>query len=148
MYGLVDCNNFFVSCERVFNPALRSFPVVVLSNNDGCVISRSEEAKKLGIPMGQPAFKIKPLLDSNQLVAFSSNYSLYGDMSHRVMSTLSTFVEDIEVYSIDEAFLNFNGFEKYDLHEYGQMIVRTTTKGTGIPVSMGIAPTKTLAKVA
>ncbi|MEG0464829.1 MAG: Y-family DNA polymerase, partial [Bacteroides sp.] len=148
MYGLVDCNNFFVSCERVFNPALRSFPVVVLSNNDGCVISRSEEAKKLGIPMGQPAFKIKPLLDSNQLVAFSSNYSLYGDMSHRVMSTLSTFVEDIEVYSIDEAFLNFNGFEKYDLHEYGQMIVRTTTKGTGISVSMGIAPTKTLAKVA
>ncbi|MEG1402366.1 Y-family DNA polymerase [Bacteroides sp.] len=148
MYGLVDCNNFFVSCERVFNPALRSFPVVVLSNNDGCVISRSEEAKKLGIPMGQLAFKIKPLLDSNQLVAFSSNYSLYGDMSHRVMSTLSTFVEDIEVYSIDEAFLNFNGFEKYDLHEYGQMIVRTTTKGTGIPVSMGIAPTKTLAKVA
>ncbi|MEG0647785.1 MAG: Y-family DNA polymerase [Bacteroides sp.] len=148
MYGLVDCNNFFVSCERVFNPALRSFPVVVLSNNDGCVISRSEEAKRLGIPMGQPAFKIKPLLDSNQLVAFSSNYSLYGDMSHRVMSTLSTFVEDIEVYSIDEAFLNFNGFEKYDLHEYGQMIVRTTTKGTGIPVSMGIAPTKTLAKVA
>ncbi len=148
MYGLVDCNNFFVSCERVFNPALRSFPVVVLSNNDGCVISRSEEAKKLGIPMGQPAFKIKPLLDSNQLVAFSSNYSLYGDMSHRIMSTLSTFVEDIEVYSIDEAFLNFNGFEKYDLHEYGQMIVKTTTKGTGIPVSMGIAPTKTLAKVA
>lgn len=148
MYGLVDCNNFFVSCERVFNPALRSFPVVVLSNNDGCVISRSEEAKRLGIPMGQPAFKIKPLLDSNQLVAFSSNYSLYGDMSHRVMSTLSTFVENIEVYSIDEAFLNFNGFEKYDLHEYGQMIVRTTTKGTGIPVSMGIAPTKTLAKVA
>ncbi|WP_042369636.1 Y-family DNA polymerase [Bacteroides neonati] len=148
MYGLVDCNNFFVSCERVFNPALRSFPVVVLSNNDGCVISRSEEAKRLGIPMGQPAFKIKPLLSSNKLVAFSSNYSLYGDMSHRVMSTLSTFVEDMEVYSIDEAFLNLNGFEKYDLHEYGQMIVRTTTKSTGIPVSMGIAPTKTLAKVA
>ncbi len=148
MYGLVDCNNFFASCERVFNPALRSFPVVVLSNNDGCVIARSEEAKRLGIPMGEPAFKIKPLLDSKQVVAFSSNYSLYGDMSHRVMSILSTFVEDIEIYSIDEAFLHFKGFEHYDLHAYGQEIVRTTTKGTGIPVSMGIAPTKTLAKVA
>ena len=145
MYGLVDCNNFFASCERVFNPALRSFPVVVLSNNDGCVIARSEEAKRLGIPMGEPAFKIKPLLDSKQVVAFSSNYSLYGDMSHRVMSILSTFVEDIEIYSIDEAFLHFKGFEHYDLHAYGQEIVRTTTKGTGIPVSMGIAPTKTLA---
>lgn len=148
MYGLVDCNNFFVSCERVFNPALRSFPVVVLSNNDGCVISRSEEAKRLGIPMGEPAFKIRPLLDANQLVAFSSNYSLYGDMSHRVMSILSTFVEEIEVYSIDEAFLQLKGFEQYDLHAYGQQLVKATTKGTGIPVSMGIAPTKTLAKVA
>lgn len=148
MFGLVDCNNFFASCERVFNPSLRSFPVVVLSNNDGCVIARSEEAKKLGIPMGEPAFKIKPLLASKQLVAFSSNYSLYGDMSHRVMSILSTFVEEIEIYSIDEAFLGFKGFENYDLQEYGRKITQTTTKGTGIPVSMGIAPTKTLAKVA
>ncbi|MEG1660794.1 MAG: Y-family DNA polymerase [Bacteroides sp.] len=148
MFALVDCNNFFASCERVFNPALRTFPVVVLSNNDGCVIARSEEAKKLGIPMGEPAFRIRPLLDSKQLVAFSSNYSLYGDMSHRVMSILSSFVEEIEIYSIDEAFLQFKGFENYDLRAYGEEIVRTIKKGTGIPVSMGIAPTKTLAKIA
>jgi len=148
MYGLVDCNNFFASCERVFQPDLNGVPIVVLSNNDGCVIARSNEAKKLGIPMGEPAFKMKELIETNQVAVFSSNYALYGDMSNRVMKTLATFVPHMEIYSIDEAFLHLNGFEHLDLAAFGRNIVRTTTKNTGIPVSMGIAPTKTLAKVA
>ena len=148
MYGLVDCNNFFASCERVFQPDLNGVPIVVLSNNDGCVIARSNEAKALGIPMGEPAFKLKELIESNQVAVFSSNYTLYGDMSNRVMKTLATFVSTIEIYSIDEAFLNLKGFEHLDLSVFGRKIVRTTSKNTGIPVSMGIAPTKTLAKVA
>jgi len=148
MYGLVDCNNFYASCERVFNPSLNGVPIVVLSNNDGCVIARSNEAKLLGIPMGEPAFKMKELIDSNQVVVFSSNYTLYGDMSNRVMKTLSTFVPSMEIYSIDEAFLHLNGFEHLDLDVFGRKIVRITTKNTGIPVSMGIASTKTLAKMA
>lgn len=149
MFGIVDCNNFYASCERVFNPALNGHPVVVLSNNDGCVIARSTEAKALGIPMGEPAYKLKELIENNRVAVFSSNYVLYGDMSGRVMSLLADMVPDMEIYSIDEAFLHLDGFgEHTDLAALGAKIVATVTRGTGIPVSMGIAPTKTLAKVA
>jgi len=148
MFGLIDCNNFYASCERVFNPSLNGRPVVVLSNNDGCVIARSSEAKALGISMGEPAYKLKALIEANQVVVFSSNYVLYGDMSHRVMTTVAQFAPDMEIYSIDEAFLLFDGFENINLKEYGEKIVRTTTRNTGIPVSLGVAPTKTLAKLA
>jgi len=148
MFALVDCNNFYASCERVFNPSLIGVPIVVLSNNDGCIVARSQEAKDLGIPMGAPAFQIKDVIESNNVAVFSSNYTLYGDMSARVMRTISDFAENIEIYSIDEAFIDFRGMENFDLAVYGRKIVRTVTKNTGIPVSMGIAPTKTLAKVA
>jgi len=148
MFGLIDCNNFYASCERVFNPSLNGRPVVVLSNNDGCVIARSAEAKALGIPMGEPAYKLKALIEANQVAVFSSNYVLYGDMSHRVMTTIAQFAPDMEIYSIDEAFLLFDGFENIDLKKYGEKIVCTTTRNTGIPVSLGVAPTKTLAKLA
>lgn len=148
MFGLLDCNNFYASCERVFNPSLNGKPVVVLSNNDGCVIARSAEAKALGIPMGEPAYKLKELIEKNQVHVFSSNYTLYGDMSGRVMSIISGFVPDMEIYSIDEAFLHFDGFKNIDLKTYGERIVNCVTRGTGIPVSLGIAPTKTLAKAA
>ncbi len=148
MFALVDCNNFYASCERVFNPSLVGVPIVVLSNNDGCVIARSQEAKALGIPMGEPAFKMKELIEANNVAVFSSNYTLYGDMSNRVMKTLAGFAENLEIYSIDEAFIDFRGYMLTDLAAYGRKIVRTVTKNTGIPVSMGIAPTKTLAKVA
>ncbi len=148
MYALIDCNNFYASCERVFNPSLRSKPVVVLSNNDGCVIARSNEAKALGIGMGEPAFKIKQLIEQQQVKVFSSNYILYGDMSRRVMQILSEFVPDIEIYSIDEAFLSMKGFELFDFHSYGSTIREKVSRGTGIPVSVGIGKTKTLAKVA
>lgn len=146
MFGLLDCNNFYASCERVFNPALNGKPIVVLSNNDGCVIARSNEAKLLGIPMGVPAYQIKDLVDSRQVFAFSSNYTLYGDMSGRVMSILSELVPEVEVYSIDEAFVNLDGIR--NIRPLGADIVNRITRGTGIPVSLGIAPTKTLAKVA
>jgi DNA polymerase V len=146
MYGLVDCNNFFVSCERVFNPALNGTPVVVLSNNDGCVISRSQEAKNLGVAMGVPIYKIRDLIKKEKVAVFSSNYVLYGDMSDRVMKTLVSLIPRIEIYSIDEAFLHLH--EIVDLQQCGRKIVDTTTKNTGIPVSLGIAPTKTLAKLA
>jgi DNA polymerase V len=148
MYGLIDCNNFYASCERVFQPSLNGKAIVVLSNNDGCVIARSAEAKVLGIPMGEPAFKLKKLIESNQVAVFSSNYVLYGDMSHRVMTTIGSFVPEMEIYSIDEAFLFLDGFENINLNELGGRLVRTVIKNTGIPVSLGIAPTKTLAKVA
>ena len=148
MFALVDCNNFYASCQRVFEPHLIGKPVVILSNNDGCVIARSNEAKVLGIPMGAPAFEYKKLFEDNNVFVYSSNYALYGDMSSRVMNILSTFSPDIEIYSIDEAFLKFQGFEMFDLDEYGLKIQRTVTKGTGIPVSIGFAPTKALAKVA
>lgn len=148
MYALVDCNNFYASCERVFRPNLRNKPIVVLSNNDGCVIARSNEAKALGIPMGAPAFKFKSVFEQQHIHVFSSNYALYGDMSHRVMSLLSTFSPDIEIYSIDEAFLQFKGFELFQLQSYAEGIKRTVDKGTGIPISIGIAPTKALSKVA
>ena len=148
MFALVDCNNFYASCERVFNPKLDKKPIVILSNNDGCVISRSNEAKALGIPMGAPAFKYDPLFKKNKVHVFSSNFPLYGDMSSRVMSILSRYTPNIEIYSIDEAFLEFKGFENYDLENYGKKIRKTILKWTGIPVSIGFAPTKALAKVA
>jgi len=148
MIGLCDCNNFFVSCERVFNPALNGKPVVVLSNNDGCIISRSEEAKKLGIKMGQPLYQVKELIKEHNIAVFSSNYFLYGDLSQRIMDTLKTFSPSIEIYSIDEAFINFSRFDEATLNDYGKNIVKTIKKYIGIPVSLGIAPTKTLAKVA
>tara|TARA_B000000532_G_scaffold119504_1_gene95968 strand:+ start:223 stop:1449 length:1227 start_codon:yes stop_codon:yes gene_type:complete len=137
-----------VSCERVFNPKLNNKPVVVLSNNDGCAISRSNEAKALGIPMGAPAFKYEKIFRENNVQIFSSNFPLYGDMSSRVMSILSKFTPNIEIYSIDEAFLKFEGFENYDLESYCQEIKNMVFKWTGIPISIGIAPTKALAKVA
>jgi DNA polymerase V len=148
MFALVDCNNFYASCERVFNPKLDKKPIVILSNNDGCVISRSNEAKALGIPMGAPAFKYDSVFKKNKVHVFSSNFPLYGDMSSRVMSILAKYTPNIEIYSIDEAFLEFKGFENYDLEEYGKEIRKKILKWTGIPVSIGFAPTKALAKVA
>lgn len=151
--GLIDVcisrlQQFLASCERVFQPNLRNIPIVVLSNNDGCVVARSSEAKALGIPIGEPIFKLSKLIEQHRIAVFSSNYALYGDMSHRVMMILGQFVEEMEIYSIDESFLSFKGYENYNLKEYGSTIVKAVTKGTGIPVSMGVAPTKTLAKVA
>lgn len=146
MFGLVDCNSFYASCERVFNPSLNGRPIVVLSNNDGCVIARSNEAKALGIPMGAPAFQIKDVVKANDVAVFSSNYTLYGDMSGRVMSILAEQSPEIEVYSIDEAFIDLSGIS--DLSGVGASIVNKVIRGTGIPVSLGIAPTKTLAKLA
>ncbi|MCF6185617.1 MAG: Y-family DNA polymerase [Bacteroidales bacterium] len=148
MYVLVDCNNFYASCERVFNPDLNGKPIVVLSNNDGCVVARSSEAKALGIPMGSPAFESKELFEKNNVLVFSSNYALYGDMSARVMTILSNYTPDIEIYSIDEAFLKFDGFEYLNLIECGKTIKEKVNKSTGIPVSIGIALTKALSKVA
>ena len=148
MYALIDCNNFYASCERVFKPDLIGKPIVVLSNNDGCVIARSNEAKAIGIKMGAPAFEFKEQFEKNNVNVFSSNYALYGDMSARVMSLLSQFSPDMEIYSIDEAFLEFKGFDHFNLKEIGLKMRRTVTKGTGIPVSIGFASTKALAKVA
>jgi len=148
MYALIDCNNFYASCERVFNPSLRNRAIVVLSNNDGCVIARSNEAKAAGVKMGQPAFEIKDLIKQFDIKVFSSNYTLYGDMSQRVMNTLTEFTPEIEIYSIDEAFLSFKGFELFDLDNYASIIRKTVVKNTGIPVSVGIASTKTLSKLA
>ncbi len=148
MFALIDCNNFYASCERVFNPTLIGKPIVVLSNNDGCVIARSNEAKALGIPMGAPAFKYRETFIRHQVNVFSSNYSLYGDMSHRVMSILSTFTPDMEIYSIDEAFLRFKGFDNYDLESYGLAIKAQVHQNTHIPISVGFAETKALSKVA
>lgn len=144
----MDCNNFYASCERVFQPKLRNKPIVILSNNDGCVIARSNEAKPF-VPMGAPAFKYKDIFEEYGIAVFSSNYALYGDMSSRVMNLLTEFCPDIEVYSIDEAFLKFEGFEShFDLQEHGNRIRHRITKGTGIPISIGIGSTKALAKVA
>ena len=146
--GLVDCNSFYVSCERLFNPKIRRKPVVVLSNNDGCIISRSNEAKALGIKMGEPYFKAKDIIIKNNVNVFSSNYSLYGDLSRRVMRTLKRFNSDIEVYSIDEAFMDLSNFSDKEIEEVGKEIRSTVLKWTGIPTSIGIAKTKTLSKVA
>lgn len=148
MYGLADCNNFFVSCERVFAPRLEGVPVVVLSNNDGCVISRSNEAKAIGIKMGQPLFQAAPLIRRHGVEVLSSNFALYSDMSHRVMTTLRSLAPDTEVYSIDEAFLDLSGIPLDELPEMGRRIAATVRRHTGIPVSLGMAPSKTLAKVA
>lgn len=148
MFALVDCNNFYASCERVFQPQLRHKPIAILSNNDGCVISRSDEAKALGLPMGAPAFKYEAFLKKNNIQVFSSNYPLYGDMSSRVMSILKRYTPDIEIYSIDEAFLQFKGFNNYNFNDYGLKIRQHIIKWTGIPTSIGIAPTKALSKVA
>lgn len=148
MFTLVDCNNFYASCERVFNPALEGKPIAVLSNNDGCFIARSNEAKALGLPMGAPAFKYEAFCKANSIEVFSSNYPLYGDMSARVMQILSQFTPEIEIYSIDEAFLLLKGFDYVDLATYGKEMQQRVEKWTGIPVSIGIAPTKALAKVA
>ena len=147
MFALVDCNNFYVSCERVFNPQLEGKPVVVLSNNDGCIIARSEEAKQLGLKMAEPVFKKVQLLKEHDVQVFSSNYTLYGDMSQRVTETLSHFSPQVEIYSIDEAFLNLAGHTK-NYENLAKEIVKTVKKYTGIPVSIGIGPTKTLAKIA
>jgi DNA polymerase V len=148
MFALVDCNNFYASCERVFDPSLNNRPVVVMSNNDGCVIARSDEAKAIGVEMGVPVFEIEPFLKRHDVAVFSSNYALYGDMSQRVMNTLSAFTPELEIYSIDEAFLGLRGFRHFNLQEYAAVIKRVTGKNTGIPVSVGIGPTKTLAKAA
>jgi DNA polymerase V len=147
-FAIVDCNNFYVSCERVFNPKLVGKPVVVLSNNDGCVVARSNEAKALGIKMGVPVFQISRLMKTHNVQALSSNYALYADMSQRIMNTLSRFTPDVEIYSIDEAFLDLSQFKQYDLTDYGHKIRSTIKQWTGIPVSIGIAETKTLAKIA
>lgn len=146
--ALVDCNNFYVSCERIFRPVLEGKPVVVLSNNDGCAVARSNEAKALGIDMGAPAFKIRHLVDEASLVMLSSNYPLYGDMSARVMSVLATFAPATEVYSIDECFLDLEGMPQPDLTDWARQVRATVRQWTGIPVSVGIGPTKTLAKLA
>ncbi|HAY34747.1 MAG TPA: protein umuC [Bacteroidetes bacterium] len=148
IFALVDCNNFYVSCERVFNPKLNNVPVVVLSNNDGCVVARSEEAKALGITMGIPYFKVKGIIESNNIRVLSSNYVLYGDMSERVMNLLAKFTPNIELYSIDEAFLDMKDISVNDYTAYGKEIRKTIFKNTGIPVSVGIARTKTLSKIA
>ncbi len=146
--ALIDCNSFYVSCERLFNPKIRKKPVVVLSNNDGCIISRSTEAKALGIKMGEPYFKAKDIIIKNKVEVFSSNYSLYGDLSRRVMRTLKRFNSAIEVYSIDEAFLDLSNFPDNEVEKVGKEIRETVLKWTGIPTSIGIAKTKTLSKVA
>jgi len=146
--ALIDCNSFYVSCERLFNPKIRKKPVVVLSNNDGCIISRSNEAKALGIKMGEPYFKEKNIIIKNNVQVFSSNYSLYGDISRRVMRTLKRFNSDIEVYSIDEAFLDLSNFSDSEVQDVGHEIRNVVLKWTGIPTSIGIAKTKTLSKVA
>ena len=148
MFALIDCNNFYASCERVFNPSLNGKPVLILSNNDGCVIARSNEAKALGIPMGAPAFKFKEVIENGEVHVFSSNFALYGDMSNRVMTILGTFCPKMEIYSIDEAFLDFSGFDLYDLEALGRDIRKRVLQWTGIPVSVGFAHTKALAKVA
>jgi len=148
LYALIDCNNFYASCERVFRPDLEGRPVAVLSNNDGCIVARSAEVKAIGIPMGVPYFKVRDLLKRYDVQVFSSNYELYGDMSARVMAVLSQFSPDVEIYSIDEAFLGLDGFEGWDLDSHARDLRATVKRWTGIPVSVGIAPTKTLAKLA
>ncbi len=148
MFALIDCNNFYASCERVFDPRLERRPIVVLSNNDGCVIARSNEAKALGIAMGEPAFKKEDIYAKHNVAVFSSNFALYGDMSQRVMRTLAQHSAAMEIYSIDEAFLDCSGLTADGLDRFGSQLRKTVKQWTGIPVSIGVAPTKTLAKVA
>jgi DNA polymerase V len=146
MFALVDCNNFYATCETIFRPSLRGKPLVVLSNNDGCVVARSAEAKALGIKMGVPAFQIKEEIDRHGIEIFSSNYTLYADISHRVMSILASLAPATEIYSIDEAFIDVRGIR--DVHAFGLSLRKTVRQWTGITVAVGIAPTKTLAKLA
>jgi DNA polymerase V len=148
MKAIVDCNSFYASCERVFQPDLTGRPIVVLSNNDGCIIALNDEAKAIGIPMAQPYFKSKELCEQQGISVFSSNYALYGDLSRRVMQTIASIYPDIEVYSIDECFLDLDEAYIGDLHAFGRSIVERTMQWTGIPVSIGIAPTKVLSKIA
>lgn len=148
VFALVDCNNFYASCERVFQPHLRNTPIVVLSNNDGCIIARSEEAKDIGMRMGAPIFKHKDLIEKHKVKLFSANFTLYGDLSSRVMKTISYFTPHYEIYSIDEAFISFDNFDPKEYGMYGKNIQAAIKKWVGIPVSIGIAPTKTLAKLA
>ena len=148
MFALVDCNNFYASCERIFQPTLEGKPIAILSNNDGCVIARSNEAKALGLPMGAPAHKFASFFRQHNVRVFSSNYPLYGDMSQRVMDVLRQFTPEVEVYSIDEAFLHFEGFQHCDMEVYAQQMRKRVRKWTGMPVSIGLGPSKGLAKVA
>lgn len=148
MFALADCNNFYASCERVFRPDLQGRPIIVLSSNDGCAIARSNEAKALGIKMGAPYFKIRDIVERHNIAVFSGNMALYGDMSQRVRWVLEEFAPSIEVYSIDEAFLDLRGMEGIDFDSYAKEISRECRRQTSIPVSVGIAPTKTLAKIA
>ena len=148
MYALIDCNNFYVSCERAFKPHLHNKPIIVLSNNDGCVISRSNEAKALEIPMAAPLFKCREIIKDNNVLVFSSNYELYDDMSRRIISILSEFTPRIEVYSIDESFIDLTGFAITNLKDYALNIVKSVKQRAHIPVSVGIAPSKSLAKIA
>ena len=148
LFGLIDCNNFYASCERVFDPRLEKKPIVVLSNNDGCVIARSNEAKKLGVVMGTPFHQCRKMCESSDIKIFSSNYELYGDLSNRVMSSIAHFYPEIEVYSIDEAFVGLDSFDYYNLIEYAKVVKAKVKQWTGIPVSIGIGKTKTLAKIA
>ncbi len=148
VFALVDCNNFYTSCEKIFYPALEGKPVVVLSNNDGCIIARSEEAKSVGIKMGIPVFEISEIIRKHKVHVFSTNYALYGDISQRVMNVLAELSPNIEIYSIDEAFLDLSGIPANKLASYGKRIKQTVKKWTGVPVSIGIAPSKTLAKLA
>lgn len=148
VYALVDCNNFYVSCERIFNPSLEKKPVVVLSNNDGCIVARSNEVKMLKVPMGAPFYKYQAFLKAHNVVVLSSNYTLYGDLSQRVVATLRSLCPMVEVYSIDESFLLLDGLEHLNLMEYAAKIRQTICQWIGLPVCVGIAPTKTLAKLA
>ncbi|MDE6197873.1 MAG: Y-family DNA polymerase [Muribaculaceae bacterium] len=148
MTGLLDCNNFFVSCERVFNPRLRNRPVVVLSNNDGCIVALSNEAKALGLRRGNPLFQVKHICDREGVAVLSGNHRLYGDLSSRVMATVSETTGSAHVYSVDECFIDFGGWQGDDCVAAGRELVRKIRRATGIPTSLGIAPTKTLAKIA
>ncbi len=148
MFALVDCNNFFVSCERVFQPRLQNQPVLVLSSNDGCVVARSQEVKALGIKMGQPAFEIRELIAQHAIQVFSSNFSLYTDLSRRIMAILEQASPNVEIYSIDEAFLDYSGIDPQTLAKQGEFLKIRVQQWTGIPISIGFAPTKTLAKIA
>src|SRR5664280_2478014 len=148
LLALVDCNNFYVSCERVFRPDLIGKPVAVLSNNDGCIVARSQEIKKLGVKMGVPVFQIQHLVKQHHIQLLSSNYSLYADLSARVMAILEEFAPSLEVYSIDEAFLDLTGVCQQDPIAYGHRISKAIVRATGIPVCVGMGPTKTLAKLA
>ena len=148
IYALVDCNSFYASCEKVFRPDLKNKPIIVLSNNDGCIVALSKEAKDLGIKRPTPLFEIQHIVFKHDIKVFSSNYTLYADLSRRVMNILKEFAPNIEVYSIDEAFLDLTGFSHLDIREYALKIKEMVYQGTQLPISIGIGPTKTLAKLA